>query len=110
MGRYVFLRWRRTVFVLENAEMLVRGEFLFRQKCELWCTYVSLQRQKFYEENGRKSFFDVSRYIPQKFDSIFRTTTTTKTTTKTKTPRVEDEERVKVERCSINERCTRVFI
>jgi hypothetical protein len=98
------------VFVLENAEMLVRGEFLFRQKCELWCTYVSLQRQKFYEENGRKSFFDVSRYIPQKFDSIFRTTTTTKTTTKTKTPRVEDEERVKVERCSINERCTRVFI
>ena len=48
----------------------------------------------------------MSRSIPQKFDSIFRTTTT-KTT---KTPRVEDEERVKVERCSINERCTRVFI
>ena len=47
----------------------------------------------------------MSRSIPQKFDSIFRTTTT-KTT---KTPRVEDEERVKVERCSINERCARVF-
>ena len=47
----------------------------------------------------------MSRSIPQKFDSIFRTTTTTTT----KTPRVEDEERVKVERCSINERCARVF-
>ena len=47
----------------------------------------------------------MSRSIPQKFDSIFRTTTT-KTT---KTPRVEDEERVKVERCSVNERCARVF-
>ena len=46
----------------------------------------------------------MSRSIPQKFDSIFRTTTTT-----TKTPRVEDEERVKVERCSVNERCARVF-
>jgi hypothetical protein len=46
----------------------------------------------------------MSRSIPQKFDSIFRTTTKT-----TKTPRVEDEERVKVERCSVNERCARVF-